>query len=277
MRKFIAASCLVGATLAFSAVAYSQAQNGPPSSTSRLANYSGFGHDTESDSRAYVADYAKRQTMIAACMRDAGYRYVSTTSSVVSQGSERRNDRAAGRARDPNIDYAMSLSNEERTNYYMALYGIPDPNDESLDDNTVLSANGCAQQAADQHTGVFEGIRGIEDEYWSMRASIRTSQEAQSATSDWSACMQSEGFSIRAPEELSVETAGDVPPPGQDSHPISRSELAQAQAADRKCRSETGLEAKLNEIRIRSENAFADKHKARLDAFVDKRRSQRSR
>lgn len=97
--------------------------------TSPLATYPGFGHNPQADEAQYRREQVSREQLIARCMQAADLRYTPAPDIQKPQRSERGQSRAAAVPVDVNERYARSLSGAERTRYYVALYGVPDPND----------------------------------------------------------------------------------------------------------------------------------------------------
>lgn len=108
---------------------------------SELASFPGFGSSPVLDERRYDEEALLREKLIASCMRAVGQDYVVAAPDAT--------------ASDPNEAAARAMKAEARTAYYMALYGVDDPNDPSLGAAEERKNGGCLGYAHRRLPGIF--------------------------------------------------------------------------------------------------------------------------
>lgn len=255
------------ATLAISTLATAQV----PPRQSPLAQFPGFGHDHQADRARYRRQEIAREQAIARCMQEAGFPYTPTPSRLNPQFANAKAARAA--QQDPNLQYAASLVSAERTRYYLALYGVPDPNDPSnLWDPRSPSGGGCWGEALREIPSVYAAQSQLNEAFLAMVRSVNQDPRVQTAERTWADCMQNRGYQYASPRDMTaaVHRAGlRGPPPAAE-----RERHRQALAAGRECRVSTGLDAVVETVRVERETEFVLTHKAILENHAAVQRSQ---
>lgn len=144
------------------------------SSTSALAGYPGFGHNPAADEARYRQEQAARERLISRCMQRQGHTYVPEAPIEHTAAEVARRGRAAAAPVDRNERHARALPQEQRTAYYMALYGVTDPNDQSgqLWRPGSPTGGGCWGDALRAIPGVFFARSQFAGEFADMRRSI---------------------------------------------------------------------------------------------------------
>ena len=236
------------------------------SGSSPLADYPEFGHDVASERRAFAADEAKRQNLIVQCMRDAGYSYRPVTGMIVQAktGNLVSNEKRQARPKDPNESYVATLSAEELTSYNLALYGIPDPNDQAnLWDPSSETGGGCWGDAMRAVPGVFGAQRELNASLVAMRSSIRNDGRIKSAESKWASCVKGQGFNIDSVAEYraALSNGGDI----RGKAAIDVEQLAALDQAGRTCMAERDYAQVVQSVTAEKEAAFVAQNRDVLD------------
>ncbi|HEX6374336.1 MAG TPA: hypothetical protein VFZ91_01300 [Allosphingosinicella sp.] len=261
----IAVPLAVGGVLAAQEIAKSGRTSVHPAQ-SPLAAYPGFGHNAGEDRRAFAAEEARRQQIIAQCMRDAGFQYVSELSqSVSASDAARMRRRSQAAPESPNERYRAGLTVEKRTEYNMALYGVPDPNDpNNLWNPSSPTGGGCWGQAIRAFDGIYAASNALRNEYWDMRQAIGKDRRVVEATAKWSSCMSGKGFNLASLQELASAQAnmGMI----RDKPTLSPDQVEAATAASGECLGSAGYEAAVRTATIEAETAFVERHKSVLEA-----------
>ncbi|MEM8531669.1 MAG: hypothetical protein AAGF95_12555 [Chloroflexota bacterium] len=235
---------------------------------SPLAVYPGFGHDLAADEARFDRESMARELLIEQCMAQKGHTYQVVppirASSAVSSGE------IVTAMDDPNVQYADSLSTEQREDYYMALYGVADPNALSADelyDKNSPGGGGCQGEVFATIPGIY-AIRGqLNEEYIELRRTITEDTQVQAAEEDWSSCMADLGYQYDTPRDLLAEMdeatlTGDVSETFEQQH-------REATEDGRSCGTETKLDATIAEVRAELETTFIEEHQVVLDQHVD--------
>jgi hypothetical protein len=238
---------LLAAALAATPAALS-AQTAP---ASPLAAYPGFGHNPTADEARYKREQAARERLISTCMREQGLSYTPSPPREANQGSRGNAARSNAVPVDPNERHAASLSAEERVRYYTALYGVPDPNDQSaqLWKPGTPTGGGCLGDAMRAMPGVYSARSALAEQFSDLRQSVLTDPAVTAAEGRWATCMRGKGFSFASPRAMFQ--AAEPP--------------AAAQSADPACRTESGLKAAVEQARISREAAFVAANRDRLE------------
>jgi hypothetical protein len=204
-------------------------------------------------------------------MRQAGFQYTPTPSVLNPRAANAKERRAA--QQDPNLRHAASLAPAERTRYYLALYGVPDPNDEAnLWDPRSPTGGGCSGEALREIPSVYFAKSRLNQAHQAMVRSVVQDARVQEAERRWADCMQGRGHPYASPREM--YTAGARaglrgPPP-----PAERQRHQQARAASRECSASTGLDAVMDTVRVAKEAEFVATHKDVLDRHLANQQRQ---
>jgi hypothetical protein len=269
--KLVAATLSLG--LAGATPTTAQIVGGAPPSTSPLAAYPGFGHNHNGDEAQYLREEVQRQQMIMRCMTTAGHSYVPVVPGRgATQPSERRSRRAP--PRDPNYTHAASLPAQDRERYYLALYGVPDPNAEGgpLWDPRSETGGGCWGEALRTIRGVYAAASELVEPYIEMRRSVMRDPRVAAVTPKWVDCIRARGFPFSSPQDAAgaADAAAITKPRDADAQLRAQ----QAAGAGRTCATETGLAQAVSQARIEHEAEFVRVHKAQLDRHLARLRSQ---
>lgn len=275
MRRFTFA--LAGAALGLLGLQFSAIAGVTPAPQQRiqqspLAAYPGFGHNVVADEARFDRESLAREKMTASCMKQAGFRYTVTPPAKIDAANPAAD---VTLSQNPNVGYAESLSPERRTEYYLALYGVKNPNSPAADDLFDRSApggGGCSGQAFAAIPGVYEAQSLLNEEYINLRRSIKAEPRVVAAEKSWSACMQSRGHQYATTEDLLSEMdeaviANRLTPEFEQRH-----ELAVEVA--RICGEKSGLDTTIAEVRVEKESAFVTKHKDFLNKHVEQLRKE---
>jgi len=245
-------------------LAYAQSAGQKPPPRSALAAYPGFGHNAESDMRAFASDNAKRQQMIAQCMRAAGYEYYPEIGIIVRTAAAPIQERRRRPAQSRNDTYRKGLPADKLQQYNMALFGVPDPHSETqLWDPSSPTGGGCWGEALRSVRGVFDASRALTREYVEMRRSVVEDPRVRAAEAKWASCMAGKGHDFEKVSDVraAVFNRGEVP--GKQQVPVER--LDELAAASDACLAEANFADAENAARMDAENAFVRAHKATLD------------
>lgn len=235
---------------------------------SPLAMYPGFGHDLVADEARFDRESMARELLIEQCMAQKGYTYEVVppirASSTISSGE------IVTAMDDPNVRYAESLSAGQRVNYYMALYGVADPNALSADelyDKDHPGGGGCQGQAFATIPGIY-AIRGqLNEEYIKLRRAMTEDSRVHAAEEDWSACMADLGYEYGTPRDVLAEMdeatlTGEVTEAFEQQH-------RKATEDGRACGAKTNLDATIADVRAELETTFIEEHQITLDQHVE--------
>lgn len=162
---------------------------------SPLAAYPGFGHNPAADESRYRREQAARERRIAACMRDKGLAYVPEAPLERTQAQSPERGRAGARPVDQNERHAASLSPSQRATYYVALYGVPDPNDQSANlwKPGSPTGGGCWGDALRAIPGVYSARSALAGEFAEMRRSVVDHPAVKTAEQGWRPACVSRG------------------------------------------------------------------------------------
>jgi hypothetical protein len=181
------------------------------------------------------------------------------------------------RPQHPNARYVASLDSAQRRRYYMALYGVPDPNDEQgLWDPRSPTGGGCWGEAIRQVPSVYAALSQLRQQHRAMLRSVAQDARVHAAEQRWAECMRARGHDYASPLALHSETdraAVRGPPPGRTMADVmKRNEEARAPA--RECNSSAGLDSAMQAVRIEKEAEFVRAHKDVLNRHRDRQHRQ---
>lgn len=255
---------LMSLTALVATIAYAQVGRPPASAgaSSDLAHYPGFGHNPDGDVRAFVADEAKRQQKIFACMKAAGFDYHPEVAAVV-----RADSAGAARSKRPpskNAVYVAGLSGDRLVQYNTTLYGVPDPNSETaLWDPNSGTGGGCWGEALRAVPGVFAASRELTNEYVAMRREANDDPEVKAAEQQWSTCMRQAGHDFATISEFVGVQSNNGEARGREK--ISAELLGPMKAKSDECLATAKFADVAGAARVRAENRFVARNKATLD------------
>ena len=257
---------VLGLVLVSACAGFAYAQVGEPRSAPRssLANYPGFGHDAESDMRAFAADEAKRQQIIFQCMRSKDFEYYPETGTIVRAANAPIAERRRRPPKSRNEVYRTGLPPEKQEQYNMALFGVPDPDSETnLWDPSSPSGGGCWGDALRGVRGVFDASRELTREYIAMRRSVGQDPRVATAERKWASCLADKGHSYEKLSDLRATIFNQGEVPGRPSVPVEK--LDELAAASDACLTEANYAEAEQAARTDAENEFVRAHKATLD------------
>lgn len=261
--------------------AAAQVTDAPPErpAQSPLAAYPGFGHDPEADESRFDREEMARERLIAQCMQQAGFQYTPTPSIRVEETTNIREALAAAR-NDPNERYVASLTPERRTQYYLALYGVPDPftqEAQGLHDPERPEGGGCVGEALQAIPGVFAAKRVLQDQLDAMRRAVAQDSRVRAAEQRWSECMAARGYQYASPRELHAaldQAAAQALARGEKDISALERQHQEAVAAGRECAQQVQLGQTVAQVRAEHEAAFVRAHRAVLDRHLERIRNQ---
>lgn len=275
MRRFTFA--LAGAALGLLGLQFSAIAGVTPAPQQRIQNsplaaYPGFGHNVVADEARFDRESLAREKLTAKCMQQAGFPYTVTLPAKIDVANPQQD---IAISQNPNVSYAESLSAERRTQYYLALYGVENPNSPAADDlfdHNAPGGGGCSGQAFAALPGVYDAPSRLNEEYMNLRRSIKAEQRVVAAEKSWAACMQSRGHQYATTEELLSEmdkaiVANRLTPEFEQRH-------KQAVAVARICGQKSGLDNTIADVRVEKESAFVSKHQAFLNKHVERLRKE---
>jgi hypothetical protein len=253
-----------------------RAQRQPAPVQSPLAEYPGFGHDHQADRDRFRRQEIAQQQAIARCMRRSGFEYTPMPA-VVNPRIPRAAREAPSRRQHPNTRYVASLTPAERTRYNLALYGVPDPNDErNLWDPRSPTGGGCFGEAMREIPSVYAAKSELTEPYRAMVGSVAQDTRVRAAEQRWAECMRTRGYQYASPLALYAEVdraAVHGPPPGRSMAEVQQRNQ-EARAPARECNSSAGLDSTIATVRVEKETEFVRDHRNVLDRHRERQRSQ---
>jgi len=249
---------------AVSGMAYAQSTSSKAPPQSALASYAGFGHNAESDMRAFAADEAKRQQSIFQCMRKASFDYFPETGAIVRAAASPINERRKAPPQSRNQVYREGLAPDKLQQYNLALFGVPDPNSETqLWDPSSPTGGGCWGEALRSVRGVFDASRALTREYVQARQSVAQDSRVTAAEAKWASCIRGKGFAFQKLSDARAAFYNGGIVPGQAATPASS--IDQLGAASDACLAEAQYQEAEQLARTDAENKFVREHKSTLD------------
>ncbi|MEC4817059.1 MAG: hypothetical protein SAK29_27890 [Scytonema sp. PMC 1069.18] len=233
-----------------------------------LAKYPGFGHNLETEEERFNQEAKARELLIARCMQLKNLPY--NTSTVVTENNDEP-EQDITTVKDPNVSYAESLSSQKRREYYLALYGVPDPNASSADElynPNAPGGSGCQGEAFSAITGVFAASSALKEEYIALQKSILEDSRVQAAEQRWSVCMKKQGYEYESTSDLRAEF--DKGEAQSRSIPELRHQHQQATIAGNMCAKEVGLSNIIAQVRSEKEAKFVAENKEFLDQHLER-------
>jgi hypothetical protein len=240
--------------------------NGQQAPASPLAAYPGFGHSPAADEARYRREQASRERRIASCMRDKGLAYVAEAPLERTQAQTPDRRHASARPVDQNERHAASLSPSQRAAYYMALYGVPDPNDDTakLWKPGSPTGGGCWGDALRAIPGVYSARSALAGEFADMRRSIVEHPAVKTAEQSWQTCMRAQGLDYESPRAFYQRIDPLTGPPAAAAEADG---TTKARTVAAECRTKSGLDTAAAQARSAREAEFVAAHGSRLEAF----------
>jgi len=226
-----------------------------------LSEYSGF-QDFNKDKQRYEKEQQIREKLTAECMKDKGYSYFPTRSIEVAPEMGLGPEELMDLTKDPNEEHVKQLASEEYKAYYMALYGVPDPNAEdlSIDFNT---GGGCAGEAMRSTLSVFAARIKLAKEYRAMEEAIKDDPAVVSAKQNMLRCMEAKGYSSSPPDAPSPDDIERLSREDPEKMQQIVLDAVKRQVVSSDCLSPLN-EAKLK-ARIKHEKEFVEKYQDVLE------------
>ncbi len=243
---------------------------------SPLAAYPGFGYDHQADEARFRRQELARERAIARCMQRSSFEYTPMLAVVVNTRIPRAREAPSPRLH-PNARYVASRSPTQRTQYNLALYGVPDPNDEgNLWDPRSPTGGGCWGAAMREVPTVYAAKTQLMEPYRAMVQSVAQDARVRAAERRWAECMRARGYRYASPLDLRSEVdraAIHGPPPGRSVAEVERRNQ-EARAPARECDLSAGLGSTLESVRVEKETEFVRDHQHVLDRDRERQRSQ---
>ncbi|MEW5929941.1 MAG: hypothetical protein AB1941_21005 [Gemmatimonadota bacterium] len=243
----------------------------PAQAQSPLAAYPGFGHNAAADEARFQQEEVAREQRIAQCMRAQGLQYTPAPS--VDATGVRSAAEAKAASESPNERHANSLTPEKRREYYVALYGVPDPyaqSAEALHDPASPTGGGCLGEAVRAIPGVYAAAAALTEEYVAMRLQVLDDPRVNAAEEQWSECMRARGLNFASPRAMRRELATQA----RENREQGRARLREVDPVARECGRTAGLDAAVAQARNEKEAAFVAQHRATLDRHAERMRNQ---
>lgn len=309
MRRLTVVIASTAAATALAVSGCSSSGTGPGSDEltyedSPLSQFMGDGG--EFDEEEYAAQDREVQELVAECMADEGFEYIPVdmtqyttfsddmedmdTEEWVSQngyGFNMSSESASEESEmpeDPNQDYVESLSTNEQTAYYEALYG-PGPSDDEIEEDGSYEYNweeaGC-QGAAEYE--VRGDMMGDQDEFGplfdamtEMYEQARTDPGLADVNAEWASCMADAGYAdfaqpedamndaMEASNALWEESGGDTP--SDEAMAEARETEIEIALADFRCKEKVDYDDRSLEVQFALEEQFIEDHREELEAY----------
>jgi hypothetical protein len=242
-----------------------------PARSSPLAAYPGFGHDHDADEARFRRQELARERAIARCMQRAGFEYTPMPAIVNPTVGE-----ALSAREHPNARYVASLRPVDRTRYNLALYGVPDPNDEgNLWDPRSPTGGGCWGEAMRAIPSVYAARSELARPYQAMLRTVQQDARVRAAERRWAECMRGHGYQYASPLALygEVDRAAIGGRAGRSMVELQQRNQ-EARAPARECSSSTGLDSTIRSVRTEKEGEFVREHRDVLDRHRERQRTQ---
>jgi hypothetical protein len=243
----------------------------PAAGQSPLAAYPGFGHNAAADEARFEQEERTREQRVAQCMRAAGFQYTPAPSESVA--NLRSAAEAMAASRDPNERHVATLTPEQRREYFMALYGVPDPysdNAAELHDPASPTGGGCKGEAFRAVPGVYAAAAAVTEEYVALRRAVVEDPRVKAAEERWAQCMGERGHDFTSPSQMHQDLAVAA----RTDREQARARIREVDPVARECGRSAGLDSTVAAVRIERETAFVAQHRATLDREVARTRSQ---
>lgn len=242
---------------------------------SDLASFAGFGHNSAEDTRVWKKDEERRQAAIKTCMQQQGYEYTIDLPTYISADDDVSvSDVQAIMAQETTNDqYVNSLGDLERVAYYLALYGVEDPNSESeLDQNQEQGS--CFGDALRDIPGVYAIASSLHDVYAEVDNAVWDDPISKAVESDWSKCMFDAGHSFESHPDMFAHigerTSEYLVQVDQQLvvDPAVATEVALIESDSENCNSAISYHERLQTVRARHENEFVEQYREVLEGTV---------
>ncbi|WP_009633726.1 hypothetical protein [Synechocystis sp. PCC 7509] len=235
---------------------------------SPLTKYPGFGYNPGTEEARFNREATARERLIAECMQQKGFPYNISTVNTENTATP---EQGAVAVEDPNVSHAESLSPEQRKEYYIALYGVPDPNASNVDqlyDFNSPGGGGCQGKAFSTITGVFAASSALKEQYLDLQSSVQEDSRVKRAEQRWSACIRGRGHQYAKPRDL--RAALDT----EEAQSRFTSRTQQATAAGNICSQEVALDDTIVQVRTEKEADFVVKNKDFLEQHIKRLRTE---
>lgn len=239
---------------------------------SALSAYPGFGHNAASDEARFDREALAREKIVANCMKNKGYSYKIVTGTKIDNSNP---GNGVAILRNQNIAYAESLDPKARAEYYVALYGVTNPNSSNsaeLFDHNAPGGGGCSGIAFATIFGVFHAVSNLNEEFIDLNRSIRQHPRLIAAEHKWSACMAARHYAYSSHEVLFSEMDRIAPAQLQSSEIEQRHKDAVEMAST--CDQQSGFDLAFAGARAEQESDFVRRNRALLDQHVERLRKE---
>lgn len=239
-----------------------------------------------------VAEAARQENAVAACMKEQGFEYVPHVPdpadvTVATTGIDRESREYAERygfgvvdqpevtageigwsGTDPNYAAREAMSPAEREAYDTALGGPVTAREVDAQGNESVSRGGGCRDRS------YDGGFAVVDEAGEFLAALPEDGAFDELDREWSACMRAAGFEYESPaaayrafsDEL-LAMLDDGTFAGDDRDDLAERESAAA-VASWDCKAGTDYEVRYRVIRDGVQQAWIDAHRAELDAWL---------
>lgn len=273
----------------------------------------------EQDQEFYTKQQADIENLVAECMAAEGFEYIpQDNSGMISVSSDDFEDQnteewvakngygmttmeteesdpdaePTDEWVDPNADYVATLSENEATAFYEALYGAPnmDLTEEEMEEYVYnWEDGGCQGSAQHEISGDADDIYNdpkFEDINEAMSELYTTAQSDPRVTevsAQWADCMADAGYTeFTTPEDafMSINDAQNelynwedqtaeefTEPSSEDLAELRKLEIATA-VADFACKQKVDWDKTTQKVQFELEETFVKDHKAELDEYV---------
>ncbi|MCD9459462.1 hypothetical protein LU351_10620 [Marinibactrum halimedae] len=242
---------------------------------SKLAEYPGFGHNSEQDEETFSEEELAREHFVADCMAQRGFEYTPSPSIVVDDATaqdpeafERLLQEAAS---DPNEKYLQGLSHTEQEAYYLALVGMKDPNaQEAIEHEAASFSDSCVNQAFSIIPSVYEKRNALREEIDQMELAILQDDRLSLANDQWTRCMSDAQLYYSSPQALLAAADQEMAQllsqnASVEAITASRQIHTAAYEMSHRCYQQADIAEITREVRIEYENRFVDAYQKQLD------------
>lgn len=208
------------------------------------------------DEDQYEVEELAREYLVVECMAASGWEYTAAPSVVVEMNESGLTEEYV----DPNDSITAALSEDQLSEYYLALYGTSSPDELVQEENTD---NGCLQKAHAEIPGVFELASQLAVETDALEVEISNDPQTTEASAKWEVCMSEKGFKYGSVDELLTALQNE---------PAGQNKTSKAQLAEKENKNSCGPELRKDKraAAVKHENAFVKKHKVVIEKFKKK-------
>jgi len=177
---------------------------------SNLANYPGFDHNIDRDEGTYSSEETKREKKVTECMLESGFEYTPSTSMLIDddvlEDAEAFEELLEEMSTDPNEVYISTLTEARKRSYYLALYGVENPDDEEAETyDLAASSDSCVSRSFQEIPGVYAKRNILQDQLDIMEENISKDPTLTAAIEKWSVCMSENGYDLSKPQDLDMQ------------------------------------------------------------------------